>query len=140
RIAPVVDTKMSDSAVVHFYLYRHSRLIDRFGNATLLFQAFDADEAVLFQGRPELWADLLANPNLVNNLRQAWQPARGADEIVTLTSHLFGWNRHLEYVGYTFDDEGIPMKYTELLCHSEIALDAFDEYHYEEEASAEPER
>jgi hypothetical protein len=90
--APAVATKMSDSAAVHFYLYRHGRLVDKFGNAAFPFYRFaDEEAAASFRGRPELWADLLVDPGQVPDLRAAWVQGWGADETLEMTARLLGW-------------------------------------------------
>jgi hypothetical protein len=130
-LGPVVDVKMSDSAAVHFSLYRLGRLVDTFGNAAFPFYRFaNEDEAAPFRGRPELWAELLLAPDMVDRLRSAWVQEWQASEILAETGRLLGWDRELLWVGYTFDDEGIPTKYDEFLAHSGVHLEAFNEYHF----------
>src|ERR1700682_4999409 len=129
--APVVDTKMSDDAAVHFYLYRHGQLEDKFGNAAFPFYRFASDaEAAPFRGRPELWVDLLADPGQLPALRAAWVQDWQACEILTSTARLLTWEPELLWVGYTHDDEGIPSKYDEFLEGSEVDLDGFEEFHF----------
>jgi hypothetical protein len=130
-LGPVVDVAMSDSAAVHFYLYRLGRRIDQFGNAAFPFYRFATeDEAAPYRGRPELWADLLLDPATLGALRSAWVQEWRADEILAETGRLLGWEPELMWVGYTFDDEGIPTKYDEFLAHSGVPLEAFNEYHF----------
>lgn len=139
-LAPVVDTKMSDDAAVHFYLYRNGQLEDRFGNAAFPFYQFSCEEeSAPFRGKPEVWTDLLADPVQVPLLRAAWVQEWRADEILANTAQLLGWDLQLLWVGYTHDAEGIPMKYDEFLRYGEIDLSAFTEYHFESiERSTEP--
>lgn len=130
---PVVDVKMSDSAAVHFYLYRQGRLVDKFGNAAFPFYRFATEEeAAPYRGRPELWADLLLTPDTVAALRSVWVQQWKASEILADTGRLLGWDPRLSWVGYSFDDEGIPVKYDEFLRHSGVALDSFTEYHFKQ--------
>jgi hypothetical protein len=130
-VAPVVDTRMSDDAAVHFYLHRRGRLEDRFGNAAFPFNRFaDDDEAAPFRGQPELWADLLLDPGQVTALRAAWVQEWQAREILATTARLLGWDLGLLWVGYTYDDEGIPLKYDEFLRGSEVDLSGFEEFHF----------
>ena len=129
-LGPVVDVKMSDSAAVHFYLHRGGRPVDRFGNAAFPFHRFEAEEGARYRGQPELWADLLLSPNTVDALRSAWVQEWRASEILAETGRIFGWAPELSWVGYSFDDEGIPTKYDDFLRHSGVALDAFNEYHF----------
>jgi hypothetical protein len=132
-LGPVVDVKMSDSTAIHFYLYRQGREIDAFGNAAFPFYRFATDEeSTPYRGRPELWADLLLSPDTVGALRTAWVQEWKAAEILLDTARLLGWPPELLWVGYTFDDEGIPTKYDELLRHSGAQLDAFSEYHFKQ--------
>ncbi len=131
-LGPVVDVKMSDSAAVHFYLYREGRLVDQFGNAAFPFYRFATEEeAARFRGQPEWWADLLLPPNTIDALRSAWVQEWKASEILAETGRLFGWNPELSWVGYSFDDEGIPIRYDEFLRHSGMARGAFSEYHFQ---------
>jgi hypothetical protein len=130
-LGPVVDVKMSDSVAIHFYLYRQGRLVDQFGNAAFPFNRFATEEeAAAYRGRPELWADLLLSPDTVAALRSAWVQEWKASEILADTGRLLGWDPRLSWVGYSFDDEGVPLKYDEFLRHSEVALDTFSEYHF----------
>lgn len=130
-LAPVVDTKMSDDAAVHFYLYRNGRLEDRFGNAAFPFYSFSCEnEAASFRGKPELWADLLADPGQVPVLRAAWVQDWQAREILASTARLLEWDPQLLWVGYTHDDEGVPIKYDEFLQGCEMDLSGFKEYHF----------
>jgi hypothetical protein len=130
-LGPVVDVLMSDSAAVHFHLHRQGRTVDRFGNAAFPFYRFASEEeAAPYRGKPELWADLLLSSDDVVALRSAWVQEWRAGEILAETSRLLGWDQRLLYVGYTFDDEGIPTKYDEFLRYSGVELAAFDEYHF----------
>jgi hypothetical protein len=129
--SPVVDTRMSDDAAIHFYLYRDGRRQDQFGNAAFPFYRFACEEeAASFRGKPELWADLLTDPGQVHALRAAWIQEWQAREILAATARLLGWDLHLLWVGYTYDDEGMPTKYDEFLWGSEVDLGEFEEYHF----------
>jgi hypothetical protein len=131
ELGPVVDVLMSDDAAIHFYLYHQGQLIDKFGNAKFPFFRFDSEEeAAPYRGHPELWKDLLVNGNNVDALRTAWVQDWRAREILAETGRLLGWNAELQWVGYTFDDEGLPIKYDEFLRHSGLDLNLFDEYHF----------
>jgi hypothetical protein len=130
-LGPVVDVKMSDSAAVHFCLYRQGRLVDKFGNAAFPFNRFATEEkAAQYRGRPELWVDLLLCPDTVPALRAVWVQEWRASEILADTGQLLGWDPELLWVGYTFDDEGIPTRYDDFLRHSRVELEAFSEYHF----------
>jgi hypothetical protein len=130
-LAPVVDAKMSDDAAIHFYLYRDGRLEDKFGNAAFPFYRFAGEEeAAPFRGRPELWADLLVDPGQVPALRAAWVQEWQAREILATTARLLGWEPALLWVGYTYDEEGIPIKYDEFLAGSDVDLSGFEELHF----------
>jgi hypothetical protein len=130
-LGPVVDVQMSDSAAVHFYLYRQGRLVDKFGNAAFPFNRFATEEeAAQYRGRLELWVDLLPSPDTVRALRSVWVQEWRASEILAETGQLLGWDPELLWVGYTFDDEGIPTRYDDFLRHSGIELEAFSEYHF----------
>lgn len=130
-LMPVVDTKMSDDAAVHFYLYRDGCFVDKFGNAAFPFYRFGCEEdAAPFRGKPELWKDLLLDPGQVPALRAAWVQEWKAREILARTARLLGWDRELLWVGYTYDDEGIPLKYDEFLSGSKVDLAAFEELHF----------
>jgi hypothetical protein len=127
----VVDVKVSDSAAVDFYQYLQGRLVDKFGNAAFPFYRFATEEdAAPYRGQPELWADLLLSPGGVTALRAAWVQEWEASEILWATWQLLGWDPELLWVGYTFDDEGVPVKYDDFLRHSRVALAAFGEYHF----------
>lgn len=129
--APIVDTKMSDDAAVHFYLYRNGRLEDRFGNAAFPFYRFSCEaEAAPFRGKPELWADLLVDPGRVSVLRDAWVQDWQSPEILASTARLLGWDPQLLWTGYTCDEEGVPIKYDEFLSDSEVDLNGFQERHF----------
>jgi hypothetical protein len=126
--APVVATKMSDGAAVHFYLYRHGRLVDKFGNAAFPFYHFASEEeAAPFRGRPELWADLLVDPGQVSALRAAWVQEWQAGDTLATTARLLGWEPALLWVGYTHDADGSAIKYDEFL---EVDLAEFEEFHF----------
>jgi hypothetical protein len=130
-LGPVVAVKMSDGVAVHFYLYRHGRLIDKFGNAKFPFFSFATEqEAVPYQGHPELWSDLLLSPDAVHALRSIWVQEWKANEILAETGRLLGWDPELSEVGYTYDDEGLPIKYDEFLRDSDVELGAFSEFHF----------
>src|SRR5262245_18138746 len=59
-LSPTVALNMSDTAAVHFSLYRYGKLVDRFGNAAFPFNRFPTpEEAAAYRGQPELWSDLL---------------------------------------------------------------------------------
>jgi hypothetical protein len=129
-LGPVVDTKMSDAATVHFYLYKHGRLEDKFGNAAFPFYRFASEEeAAPFRGKPELWADLLVDPGQVGALRAAWAQDWQASEILASTARLFGWGPDLLWLGYTLDEEGIPIKYDQFLGR-DVHLGQFEELHF----------
>jgi hypothetical protein len=129
--APVVDTKMSDDATVHFYPYRDGRQLDRFGNAAFPFYRFASEEeAACYWGKQELWRDLLVDPGQVPDLRAAWTQDWQAGAILAATALLLGWDDQLLWVGYTYDDEGIPIKYDEFLRGSEADLAGFEELHF----------
>jgi hypothetical protein len=130
-LGPVIDISMSDAAAVHFYLYRDGRRVDQFGNAAFPFYAFtDPDEAALYRGRPDLWADLLLRPDEVERLRGAWVQGWGASEILATTGELFGWDPQLSWCGYTFDADGVPEKWNHFLQGSGVDLGAFTELHF----------
>jgi hypothetical protein len=123
---------MSDSAAVHFRPYRQGQAVDTFGNAAFPFYRFASEEeAAPFRGKPELWADLLLSPDSVGALRSAWVQQWRAGEILAETGRSLGWDARLLWVGYTFDDEGIPARYDEFLRHAGVELEAFDEYHFQ---------
>jgi hypothetical protein len=127
----VVDVHMSDSAAVHFYLFREGRLADRFGNGEFPFYPFKTEEAAApYRGKPELWVDLLVSPDSAGALRSVWDQDGNASAILYETGRLFGWDPELLWVGYTFDDEGIPVKYDQVLRGSRVELRAFTEYHF----------
>ena len=131
-LGPVVDVLMSDSSAVHFHLYRQGRIVDSFGNAAFPFCRFASEEeAAPYRGKPELWADLLLSPESVCDLRSAWVQEWRAEEILAETGRFLGWDPKLLWVGYTFDDEGLPTKYDDFLRHSGVELAAFDEYHFQ---------
>lgn len=131
HLGAIVDVHMSDSAAVHFCLYRQGQMIDKFGNAKFPFYRFEnEEEAAPFRGKPELWADLLVSPDRVDGLRSAWVQEWKACETLAETADLLGWDADLLGVGYTFDDEGLPTKYDEYFEDSEVQLDAFNEYHF----------
>jgi hypothetical protein len=130
-LGPIVDVKMSDSAAIHFYLYQQGQLVDNFGNAAFPFYRFATEEeSALYRGKPERWTDLLISKTTVDALRSAWVQEWRASEILWETARLLGWDPELLWVGYTFDDEGIPMKYDEFLRYSRVEIDGFDEYHF----------
>ncbi len=134
-LGSVVEIHMSDSATVHFYLYKHGHCVDRFGNAAFPFYRFKTEqEAAPYRGRPELWSGLLLSADTVAALQAVWVQDWRASEILAETGELMGWEPELLWVGYTFDDEGIPTKYDEFLYGSGVALDAFNEYHFKRSA------
>jgi hypothetical protein len=133
RIGPVVDIEMSDHAAVRFLLYRDGELIDCFGNLAFPFFAFRSeDEARAFAGDPEQWRDLLCDPGRIADLRGAWTQGVETDAggILDATAELFGWNPLLAWIGYTYDNEGIPAKYSAWFDPGEIDLTAFDEFYF----------
>jgi hypothetical protein len=46
----------------------------------------------------------------------------------------------LKWVGYTFDDEGVPQRYDEFLTFAEVDFAAFGEYHFKQRADMAPGR
>lgn len=131
--APVVATKMSDSAAIHFYLYRYGQLSDKFGNADFPCNRFASEDvAANFRGRPRLWADLLMDKGLLPTLHAAWvQEWEGdAEDILITTATLLGWDPEYLWIGYTHDDEGVPVKYDEFLRRFETNLAGFDEFYF----------
>jgi hypothetical protein len=133
KIGPVIDVHMSDSAAVHFYLYREGREVDKFGNAAFPFYRFASEaDAAPYRGKPELWQDLLVFPETVVDLRSSWVQEWQASKTLATTADLFGWNTELLWVGYSFDDEGVFRKYDEFLRYSKVELSAFSEYHFKQ--------
>jgi hypothetical protein len=122
---------MSDSAAIHFYSYVGGKLVDKYGNAAFPFDKFKTDEeAFEFRGKPELWVSYLEDVNDIAALRSVWVQEWGADEILFQTMNLFGMNPLFYYVGYTHDDEGLPMKYTDYL-EGKLNQSVFDELHFQ---------
>lgn len=131
EIAPVVDVLMSDSAAIHLYSYIGGELVDKYGNAAFpFFQFKTSEEASEFQGKPELWIRYLQDVNDLKALRSFWVQEWGADRILSQTMTLFGMNPLFYDVGYTHDDEGVPMKYTEYLA-GKINQSVFNELHFQ---------
>jgi hypothetical protein len=131
-IAPVVDVKMSDSAIVHIELFRGGALVDRFGNGTFPVYLFRSEEeAEPFRGTPEKWTPYLTSAASVDALRQAWSQDGIADEILTATVRLLGMNEHLAAIGYSIFDESDEIKYDKWL-ENEPTVDrkAFLEMHF----------
>lgn len=134
-LGPVIDVMMSDSAAVHFYLYRDGELVDRFGNAEFPFYQFKTDEqADHYRGKPNLWSDLLLSRGAVGELRAAWVQEWRADEILDSTARLMGWNPDLARVGYTLDDEGIGIRCDEHLIDEDVDLGRFGEFHFKRQS------
>lgn len=130
-LAPVVDIKMSDSAAVHFYLYRNGALVDKFGNAAFPFYRFaTTEEAMAYRGVPEQWTDLLVDGGSLDALRAAWVQDWNASTALFKTGNILGWNPTLQNLGYTFDYEGLPEKYDTVLQCRQIDLGPFIELHY----------
>ncbi len=131
-VYPVVNIQMSDDAAIHFYLYRNGLLSDKFGNMDFPFMRFATDEVAReFQGHPEQWIDLLLDEGHTADLRAAWTQSEGAsaDTILDTTAALLGWLPELVRVGYTYDIEGVPIKWNEYL-KDEIDLSGFEEFHW----------
>ena len=130
-LAPVVDTQMSDDAAIHFYLYRHGRLEDQFGNAAFPFYRYSGEEEA---------APLRGKPGVVGGPSNGPQP--GASPAGGLGSRLAGagdsgpprgcwmWEPETLWVGYTYDNEGIPIKYDEFLQDSGLDMGGFEEFHF----------
>jgi hypothetical protein len=132
KLIPVVDIVMSDSAAVHFYLYYQGELVDKYGNAAFPFVKFKSEaEALPFRGKVELWTDYWLETKQAAILRSVWVQKWGADKILADTAKLFGWHPHLCQVGYTYDDEGLPIKYNDYLSFlGETDFTSFDEFHF----------
>ena len=124
HLVPVADIQMSDSAAVHLLLYQGGKLIDKFGNADFPFFKFKAQsEAAEWLGKPQRWGEYLVSEASIEELRDAWVQDWNADGILAETSRLLGWHPDLIFVGYTQDDEGIPLKYDEYLAYVEAEVD-----------------
>jgi hypothetical protein len=137
HLGAVVDIKWSDDAVVHLLLYRAGELVDKFGNGNFPWFSFEsAEEARAYWGCPQLWSDLLRDGTSIAALRSAWVQEWRASEILATTADLLGWETELLNVGYTFDDEGIPIKYDEFLADSGVDLTQFQELHFGKSAEA----
>src|SRR5262249_35830792 len=121
-VGPVIDTMMGDSHVIDFYLYRDGQLLDKFSIGTFPSFRFTSDkEAATHRGQPNLWVEFLSDRESLVALRSAWTQGRDANEILSSTSQHFGWNSELS-VGYTFDYEGIPEKYSDHLHYAKVDL------------------
>jgi hypothetical protein len=135
ELGPVVDILMSDSAVLHFCLYRNGQRVDKFGNGEFPWFWFKTEEdAAPFRGIAEAWADLLLQPDRVGDLRSKWVQGEAgqASDILESTAELFGWNSELAGLGYTTCDEQTEIKYSELLGTGGFDVGAFAELHFQE--------
>jgi hypothetical protein len=130
-LAPVVDINMSDSAILQVHLYRDGGHVDQFGNGTFPIFGFKDDaEAATYRGRPAEWADLLAPPYGVEDLRAAWDRDDVADVLLNATATVLGLRYELLRVGYTHDDEGLATKYDEYLEISGVTVGGLEELHF----------
>lgn len=132
---PVADIQVSDSAAVHFSLYRAGALVDKYGNMGFPFIRFPTVQAAReYRGQPDLWADLLVGGGRVDDLRDAWTQWGGwpADTILNKTAGLFGWSPELVRVGYSHDLEGGLIRWDEYL-QDEVDLAGFEEFHWDKD-------
>jgi hypothetical protein len=123
RVTPIIDVLMSDSSVVHLLLYNNGVLIDKYGNGTFPWNSFKTRvEAAQFKGNSELWAEYLVSPYSTDDLREVWYQVvgnspgiwredRSATSILADTANILGWDPDLCFIGYTYDSEGIGIKY-----------------------------
>lgn len=133
HLVPVADIQMSDSAAVHLLLYKDGKLVDKFGNADFPFFKFKTpSEAADWFGMPQKWGDYLVLGASMQELRDAWVQDWNADGILAESSRLLGWHPDLVFVGYTQDDEGIPLKYDEYLAYiqADVDLKQMTELHF----------
>ncbi len=131
RIAPTLAIKMSDSAIVHFYLYSNEVIIDKFGNGTFPFYLFrNSAEARPFVGDCKKWAEYMLKPNQLDILRRTWSQDGDATEVLTNTALLFGLHPKLCTTGYTTFDEAEEIKYYDWLPSGAHGKDVFDEFHF----------
>jgi hypothetical protein len=131
KLAPVVDLEMGDSVEILFSLYRQGCLVDAFRNEAC-FSLPSETGAAQFLGKADLWADFLRPPFRVENLRSIWIQGGEANEILTQTVRLLGFDPELSGVGYTIDYDGIPEKYIHYLGKTTMELEktGFSEFHF----------
>jgi NADH:ubiquinone oxidoreductase subunit len=131
RIAPTLAIKMSDSAIIHFYLYSKESVIDKFGNGKLpMFLFRNSDEASQFAGDCEKWAALLVDPKKIDLLRRTWSQDEDATSLLIDTAQLFGLHPELCKAGYTIFNESDEIKYSDWLKGEYFEQNMFDEFHF----------
>lgn len=130
-IAPTIDVKVSDTAIVHIFLYADGQLIDKFGNGSFPWFRFKTnEESTHYRGDVEKWSLLLHAPADATALRQTWSQDGNADSIVRESARLFGIHPELIQVGYSIFDEQIEIKYDDWLDDGIFELGLFDEFHF----------
>lgn len=136
-LCPVVDIRISDSAVIYFDLYRNGQPIDSFGNGLFPFFPFEtAEQAEACRGKPELWVEFLLEPDQPSALQAGWDQSGNTTAILMSTAALLGWHPDLVWVGYSNDNEGIFQRYDDYLLEieAEVDLAAFEELHFQRHA------
>jgi hypothetical protein len=139
KLYPVIDIHMSDGAAIHFYQYKNLALIDKYGNMNFPFFWFKNDEeSKPYEGKIDLWKNFLIDNKEDKRLRNTWTQSivdstnetKNADQILTETAALFGWQEPLYSTGYSHDMEGIPLKYDEYFKYFDIHFDELEEMHF----------
>ena len=121
KVFPMVYIFVDDEASVSLYLYEKGIIIDQYTNSKSSFSVFkDVTEANPWVGDTAKWTYLLKSEVLEPQLRDLWQfpatvgierkyPKLWFTELFDRTYDLFGWNKKLLNVAYSFDVEGTPM-------------------------------
>ena len=138
----VVNIAMYDTAIVHFFLYQHEYLVDRFVSAPWFYlgyikkwQSHARFEESDFYGQPEKWAEFLTYSTDLNKLREAWQQ-KLPEDILRQTALVFGWDPILCQGGYIVSDDGYyDFRYDEYFEFKRMEVDfsAIQVYYFNEE-------
>lgn len=129
RLAPLVETRMDDSASVQFQLYFSGALVaqhrsdpDRASGAVLWPEAPPGDNA-------DLWAVVFQDPALAQRLRTAWS-AENPDEILSNIADVLDWHPLYCTSGYTIDYDGVPVYFREYFADDGVDVSGFTEMHF----------
>jgi len=146
---PIIHINVSDSAAVRFTLYEKGQLVDQYANMDFPFFMFKSkDIANQYSGQVAYWERFLALPNSGKLLQETWAyPAtvgiqktnnKKFHPLMTDTIKLFGWDKSLSEIGYTYNEEGLPESGIEYLFRYHKSKYTFLQKHYQYQGKDNP--
>ncbi len=120
-LAPVIQTRVSDDAIIQFTLFERGEEVDRYANGKSPWYCFKSEEeAAPFRPHPERWGHLLSPGRTVAELAAVWKQAIGrwpdGDEasfrhVKKVSLELFDLDFIGLMMGYTYNPEGVCRPY-----------------------------